>query len=84
MLKITRKNAQRPKVSSFLPNVSDFQKENHPLGYVFKNLEKIYSLKKCFVLQLNDAAVSLRLIIFGSKIQLFLYTDYRTDWRGGG
>jgi hypothetical protein len=27
-----------------LPNVCDFQKENHTLRYGFKNLKKIYSL----------------------------------------
>jgi hypothetical protein len=30
-----------PKVSRVLPNVYDFQKENHTLGYGFKNLQKI-------------------------------------------
>jgi hypothetical protein len=32
------------------------------------------SLEKCVVLQANDAAVSSRLVIFGSKVQLF-YTQ---------
>ncbi len=33
-------------LTRLLPNVWDFQKENHTLGlgYGFKNLEKIYSL----------------------------------------
>jgi hypothetical protein len=41
-------------------------------------------VKKCVVLQVNDAAVSLRLVIYGSRAQLFLFVDYRTDWRGEG
>jgi hypothetical protein len=36
-------------------------------------------LKKCVVLQVNDAAVSLRLVVFVSKVQRF-YTDYRTEY----
>ncbi len=40
-------------------------------------------VKKCVVLQVNDAAVRLRLVVFVSKVQR-LYTDYRTDWMGGG
>jgi hypothetical protein len=39
-------------------------------------------LKKCVVLQVNDAAISLRLVVFVSKVQR-LYTDYSTDWMGG-
>ncbi len=37
ILKISRKNP-RTKVSRLLLNVCDFQKENHTLGYGFKNL----------------------------------------------
>jgi hypothetical protein len=37
------KNPQ-PKVSSFLPNVCDFQKENHTLGYGFKICGKSIAL----------------------------------------
>jgi hypothetical protein len=43
-LKILSKKSAKPKVSTLLPNVCDFQKENHTLGYGFKNLKKIYSL----------------------------------------
>ncbi len=42
-----------------------------------------FILKKCVVLQVNDAAVRLRLVVFVSKVQR-LYTDYGTDWMGGG
>jgi hypothetical protein len=45
-----KKNQTKPKVSRALPNVCDFQKEsldfekeNHRLGYGFKNLWKIHS-----------------------------------------
>jgi hypothetical protein len=38
--KISRKN---PRTKRLLPNVCDFQEENHTLGYGFKNLKKIYS-----------------------------------------
>ncbi len=48
----------------------------------------IVSVKKCVVLQVNDAAVSLRLVVFVSKVQRFYihfnYTYYRTDWMGEG
>ncbi len=40
-------------------------------------------LKKCVVFQVNDAAVRIRLVVFVSKVQR-LYTDYSTDWMGGG
>jgi hypothetical protein len=33
-----KKKIREPKVSRFLPNACDFQKENHTLGYGFKNL----------------------------------------------
>jgi hypothetical protein len=33
-----KKKIREPKVSRLLPNISDFQKENHNLGYGFKNL----------------------------------------------
>jgi hypothetical protein len=33
-----KKKTSKPKVSRLLPNVCDFQKENHILGYGFKNL----------------------------------------------
>ncbi len=39
-------------------------------------------MKKCVVLQVNDAAVWIRLVIFGSKVQLF-YTQI-TEQTGGG
>jgi hypothetical protein len=32
----------------------------------------------------NDAAVRTRLVVFVSKVGLFLYADYRKDWRGEG
>jgi hypothetical protein len=38
------KQIRGPKVSRLLPDVCDFQKENHTPGYGFKNLYKIYSL----------------------------------------
>jgi hypothetical protein len=44
ILKISRKKSKEPKVSRLLPNVRDFQEEIDTLGYVFKNLKKIYSL----------------------------------------
>jgi hypothetical protein len=46
---------------------------------------KIPVLKKCVVLQVNDAAVGLRLVVFVSKVQgFYIYTDYSTDWMGEG
>jgi hypothetical protein len=33
--------------------------------------------------QANDAAVSLSLVIFGSRDSSFIYTYYRTDWYVG-
>ncbi len=42
-------------------------------------------VKKCVFLQVYDAAVSLRLVVFVSKVQRFyICTDYRTDWMGEG
>jgi hypothetical protein len=39
------KKVREPKVSRLLPNVCDFQNENHTLGYGFKNLhEKHFSI----------------------------------------
>jgi hypothetical protein len=38
IFKILRKEIREAKVSRLLPNVCDFQKENHTLGYGFKNL----------------------------------------------
>jgi hypothetical protein len=38
-------------------------------------------VKKCVVLQVNDAAVRIRLY---SCTGVKKYTDYRTDWRGKG
>jgi hypothetical protein len=50
--------------------------------------DDLFSLKKCVVLQVNDAVVSLRLVVFVSKVQRFCITDYitdyRTDWMGEG
>jgi hypothetical protein len=46
--KISRKNRE-PKVSRLLPNVFDFQTENHTLVYGFKNLKKTYSLAYGFL-----------------------------------
>jgi hypothetical protein len=45
ILKIYRKTSTK-QVSRLSPKVCDFQKENHTLGYGFKNLKKIYSLAK--------------------------------------
>jgi hypothetical protein len=39
-------------------------------------------VKKCTVLQVNDAAVSLRLVIFVSKVQFF-YTQITEQTKGG-
>jgi hypothetical protein len=36
--KILKKKIREPKALKLLPNVCDFQKENHTLGYGFKNL----------------------------------------------
>jgi hypothetical protein len=36
--KILKKKTREPKASRLLPNVCDFQKENHTLEYGFKNL----------------------------------------------
>jgi hypothetical protein len=33
-----KKTIREPEISRLLPNVCDFQKENHTLGYGFKNL----------------------------------------------
>jgi hypothetical protein len=33
-----KENIREPKASRLLPNVCDFQKENHTLRYGFKNL----------------------------------------------
>jgi hypothetical protein len=40
-------------------------------------------LKKCVVLQVNDASVSLRLVVFVSKVQLF-YHRLQNILKGGG
>jgi hypothetical protein len=37
-------------------------------------------MKKCVVLQVNDSEVRIRLVIFGSKVQLFC----SQTWRGEG
>jgi hypothetical protein len=53
-----------------------------------KNTEYIYvygkseELKKCVVLQVNYAAVRIRLVVFGSKIQIF--SAQITEQTGGG
>jgi hypothetical protein len=39
-------------------------------------------VKKYVVIQVNDAAVRLRLVVFVSKVQR-LYSDYSTDWMEG-
>jgi hypothetical protein len=41
-------------------------------------------LKKRVVLQVNDAAVSLRLVVVVSKGTSLLNLYYRTDWMGEG
>jgi hypothetical protein len=43
-IKSLNKKICEPKVSRLLPNVCEFQKENHTQRYGFKNLKKIYSL----------------------------------------
>jgi hypothetical protein len=41
-------------------------------------------LKKCFVLQVNDAAVSLRLVVFVSKVQgFYIKITEQTGWERG-
>ncbi len=47
--KISTKKIREPNVLRLLPNVCDFQKENHTLEYGFKNLYKIYSLVNGFL-----------------------------------
>jgi hypothetical protein len=37
-VKNPKKEIRKPKVSRLLPDVCDFRKENHTLGYGFKNL----------------------------------------------
>jgi hypothetical protein len=39
-----KKKISEPKALRLLPNVCDFQKEKHTLGYGLKNLQKIYNL----------------------------------------
>jgi hypothetical protein len=46
ILKISSK--KKSAVLRLLPNVCDFQKENHILGYGFKNLYKIFSIANGF------------------------------------
>jgi hypothetical protein len=40
----------------------------------------------CVALEVNDAAVSFRLVVFVSKVHRFYIhnADYRTDWMGEG
>ncbi len=40
-------------------------------------------LKKCVVLQVNDVAISLRLVVFVSKVQLF-HHRLQNRLEGGG
>jgi hypothetical protein len=47
-----------PKVSRLLSNVCDFQKENHTLGYGFKNLNKTCSLAYGFLFFVISISVS--------------------------
>ncbi len=49
---------------------------------LYRNTITIINLKKCVVLQVNDAAVRIRIVIFASKVQLF-YTQI-TEQTGGG
>jgi hypothetical protein len=42
------------------------------------------TLKKCVVFQVNDAAVRIRLVVFGSKVQLFYIQITGTEQTGGG
>jgi hypothetical protein len=39
IFEISRKNFREPKVLRLLPNVCDFQKENHAQGYGFNNYQ---------------------------------------------
>ncbi len=43
-------------------------------------LPVMLKVKKCVVLQVNDAAVSLRIVVFGYKVQLY-YTVHRLQNR---
>ena len=41
-------------------------------------------LKKCVVLQVNDAAISLRLVVFVSKVQgFYIQITVQTGWGEG-
>jgi hypothetical protein len=50
---LKEKKFRAPKVLRLSPNVCNFQKENHTLGYGFKNLKKIYSLAYGFVILIS-------------------------------
>jgi hypothetical protein len=52
ILKISRKNL-RTETLETLPNICDFQKENHTLGYGFKNLKKRFGFL-FFVISICD------------------------------
>jgi hypothetical protein len=49
---------------------------------VGEHIFKLNTMKKCVVLQVNDAAVRISLFVFVCKVQGG--TDYRTDWMGEG
>jgi hypothetical protein len=49
IIKISRKKSANQRSQDFCQNVCDFQKENHTLGYGFKNLWKIYNLPYGFL-----------------------------------
>jgi hypothetical protein len=53
----------KTKVWRVLPNVCDFQKENHTLGYEFKNLQKVSSLAYGFLFFVSDPYPAFFLLI---------------------
>jgi hypothetical protein len=48
-----KKKICKPKLSRLWPNICEFQKENHTLGYGFKNPKKIFGFL-FFVISISD------------------------------
>jgi hypothetical protein len=65
------------KLSGIITNTTELHQY---LRYRYKYT--INKLKKCVALQVNDAAVRIRLVIFESKLQLF-YTQITGQTDGG-
>ncbi len=78
---LTQRRTRRKKNTCFLPpkcidlDTKFFQKK---IRVVF------LPLKKCIVLQVNDAAVRIRLVVFVSKIQIFYIQVTEQTRRGTG